>query len=410
MHNCILGYYCINFKKLTERNKLMKRFLAGILSFALCFSLVGCGHKSNAKNVVQINKALLNTDFEFYSTEYKTTFTVSEYLDYLQNSFNSNSCYYMHEYTLFDLDSDGNNELICRLGIDSDKYFGTVVFHAIENVIYSYDFTWREFGVLKEDGAIPYSSSASDNGFRTLTFNKKGYNKKSSVYSESVWKDHEITYMNYYINDKKTTKEKYQKAYEEHNKTNDVEFEKFYLDKHTLKYLDFISSKTNGLDREGNEIDFSAYIQKVLPIKSISDEFISYGFYDMNKDGIVEMSVAGSDVYAYFTIKNDVVTAWSDIQSMYTYPLENGNLMFERHGAAPDHINYEYYELDFDGNIIKTTSFNEWHPTAEDGGKEEYFFNDKAVTKNEYSNLTKKYLDYKKANIEWFDYFELILQ
>lgn len=158
------------------------------------------------------------------------------------------------------------------------------------------------------------------------------------------------------------------------------------------------------------EIDFSAYIQKVLPIKSISDEFISYGFYDMNKDSIVEMSVVGSGIYAYFTIKNDIVTEWSDIQSMYTYPLENGNLMFERHGAAPDHINYEYYELDFDGNIIKTTSFNEWHPTAEDGGKEEYFFNDKAVTKNEYSNLTKKYLDYKKANIEWFDYFELILQ
>ena len=188
------------------------------------------------------------------------------------------------------------------------------------------------------------------------------------------------------------------------------EFEKFYLDKHTLKYLNFISSKTKGLDREGNEIDFPAYIQKVLPVKSVSDEFIRYGFYDMNKDGIVEMSVVGSGVYAYFTIKNDVVTAWSDIQSMYTYPLENGNLMFERHGAAPDHINYEYYELDFDGNIIKTTSFNEWHPTAEDGGKEEYFFNDKLVTKDEYSKLTKQYSDYKKAQIEWFDYFELILQ
>ena len=42
------------------------------------------------------------------------------------------------------------------------------------------------------------------------------------------------------------TKEKIDKI---HNlitkfKTDDVEFEKFYLDKHTFKYLDFISSKT----------------------------------------------------------------------------------------------------------------------------------------------------------------------
>ena len=216
--------------------------------------------------------------------------------------------------------------------------------------------------------------------------------------------------MNYYVNNKKTTQEKFDIAYKNHNKLNDVKFEKFYLDKHTFKYLDFISLKKKGLDRDGNEIDFLNYIQKVFPVKSVSDELISYGFYDMNHDGVVEMCVVGSGVYAYFTIKDDVVTVWSEIQSMYTYPLENGNLMFERHGGAPDHINYEYYELDFDGNIIKTISFNEWHPTAEDGSKEEYFFNDNSVTKDEYSKLTKQYLDYEKAPIEWFDFDELKFQ
>lgn len=385
----------------------MKRFLAVILSFVLCFSVVGC---SNNKNAVQLDETVLNKDFEFYSTQYRKSMTASEYLDYLQNSFQSDSCYYIHEYTLFDLDFDGNDELICRLGIGEDKYFGTLVFHAIENTIYSYDFTWRQFGELKTDGTVPYSSSAFDNGFRTLTFDKGGYNVKSCTYTESVWGDHEIIGANYYINNKKTTEEKFKKAYEKHNKLDDVKFERFYLDKNTFKYLDFISLKTKGLDREENEIDFDTYIQDVLPVKSINDEFISYGFYDMNQDGIVEMSVVGSCVYAYFTIKNDVVTTWSEIQSIYTYPLENGNLMFERHGGAPDHINYEYYELDFDGNIIKTTSFDEWHPTAEDGGKEEYFFNDNSVTKDEYSKLTKQYLHYKKAPIEWFNFNELIFK
>ncbi len=388
----------------------MKRFLAVLISIVFCISLVGCSNKATDKNDIQIDKTLLNTDFEFYSTDYKKTMTLYDYFEHLKASSQSESCFYIHEYTLFDLDFDGNNELICHLGIDTDKYYGTIVFHAIENTIYSYDFTWRQFGELKTDGTVSYSSSGFDYGFRILNFDKGGYNSKSSTYSESVWGGLEINGTNYYINNKKTTEEKFKKAYEKHNELDDVKFERFYLDKYTFKYLDFMSSKTKGLDREGNEIDFSTYIQEVLPGKSISDEFISYGFYDMNHDGIVEMSVVSSGIYAYFTIKNDVVTAWSDIQSIYTYPLENGNLMLERHGGAPEHINYEYYELDFDGNIIKTTSFDEWHPTSEDGGKEEYFFNDKAVTKDEYSKLTKQYLDYEKASIEWFDYFELVLQ
>ena len=76
-------------------------------------------------------------------------------------------------------------------------------------------------------------------------------------------------------------------------------------------------------------------------------------------------------------------------------------------GGAPDHINYEYYELDFDGNIIKTTSFSEWHPAAEEGGTEEYFFDNKSVTKDEYSKLVKQYLDYEKAPIEWVKFYLL---
>lgn len=213
----------------------MKRFLMVLTSFILCISLVGCGNKNTTKNVNQINETLLNKDFEFYSTEYKTTMTVSEYLGFLQDSFQSSSCYYIHEYTLFDLDFDGNNELVCHLGQGEDIYFGTVVFHAIENILYGYDFTWREFGVLKADGTVPYSLSASDNGFRTLTFSKEGWDKTSSTYSESVWGDHEIIGMNYYVNEKKTTKEKFEKAYEEHNKLEDVKFEKFRLDKDTFK-------------------------------------------------------------------------------------------------------------------------------------------------------------------------------
>ena len=211
----------------------MKRIFCVL--FCVCFLLVGCGNKNTDKNVIKINESFLNKDFEFYSTQYSTMMTVTEYLNFLEDTFQSDSCYYIHEYTFFDLDFDGNNELICRLGTGEDKHFGTVVFHAIENTIYSYDFSWRGFGVLKADGTVPYSSSGSDFGFSMLTFEKGGYSHKIATCSESFLGDHEMININYYVNNKKATKEEFDKAYEKHNKTDDVRFEKVYLDKHTFK-------------------------------------------------------------------------------------------------------------------------------------------------------------------------------
>lgn len=206
----------------------MKRFLAVIISFAVCFCLAGCS------STVQIDETLLNRDFEFYSTEYKMDMTLSEYLAYLQDFLQSDSNCFIYEYALFDLDFDENNELICRLGAGEDMHLGTVVFRAIGDKIYSYDFTWREFGILKTDGTTSYSSSGFDNGFGKLAFDENGWTLKESAYSEAVWGNHEIVGINYYVNGEKASKEAFNKAYEDHNNAPDVEFEKIYLDKNSF--------------------------------------------------------------------------------------------------------------------------------------------------------------------------------
>ena len=203
--------------------------------FCFCFLLVGCGNEKTDKNVIEINEKILNQNFEFYSTEYKTTMMVTEYLELLEDTFQNDSSYYIHEYALFDLDFDGNNELIYHLGTGEDKYFGTVVFHAIGNTMYSYDFSWRGFGVLKTDGTVPYSLSGYDAGFRMLSFTKDGYTNKKSTYSESVMGDREIININYYVNNEQATKEEFDNAYEKHNKIDDVKFEEVYLDKDSFK-------------------------------------------------------------------------------------------------------------------------------------------------------------------------------
>lgn len=384
----------------------MKKALSVLLSLFICCSLAACG-KSENESVLKLSAELLNKNFKLYSTEYKTEMTLSEYLDYLQNSFQDDSCCYIYEYTLFDLDLDGSNELICRLGVGEDKYFSAVVFHSIGNKIYSYDFTYRGFADLKTDGTVDYSLSGTDIGFRALSFDEVGYTSRAATYSEAVFDGGEIINTSYYVNARKAEKEEFDKAYEKHTNTNSVEFKSFYLDKYTQKYFDFISSRSTGLDKQENEIEFLSYIQDKLPLNSGLDE-LTFGFYDMNSDGITEMLVQSSGVYAYFTIKAGKAAAWGEIQSIYTYPLKNGNLMLERHGGAPEHINYEYYELDFDGNAVKTTSFSEWHPSAEEGGKAEYFFNDKAVAEDEYLRLAKQYLAYEKAPLVMLCFNELI--
>ena len=203
----------------------MKRFLAVIISFAVCFCLVSCS------STVQIDETLLNRDFEFYSTEYKTDMTLSAYL---QNLSQGDSNFFIYKYALFDLDSDGNDELICRLGAGEDMHLGTVVFRAISKKIYSYDFTWRQFGILKTDGTTSYSLSGFDNGFGKLAFDENGWTLKESAYSEAVWENSEIVGINYYVNGEKTTRNAFDNAYTEHSNAPDVEFEKIYLDKNSF--------------------------------------------------------------------------------------------------------------------------------------------------------------------------------
>lgn len=382
----------------------MKKSLSFFICLLILFSFAGCANAP--KTSAQLNKNSLNSDFKFYSTDLEKYISVSNYLESLKSS-DEDLNFYIYEYTFFDLNFDGNKELICRLGVGEDKTSGTILFSPIGDRIYGYLFTWRAFYDLKIDGTVSYSNSGTNFGFRNLTFDKDGYHSKSPTYSEDIYNDGEVVDINYYINNKKASKKEFDTAYKIHNETDDVKFQKIYLDETTFKYIDFISSKQNGIDSNGNEIKFSDYISKQLSVE-FDDQNNGYGFYDMNGDGTVEMCVLGNGIYAYFTVKNDKVSTWSNIQSIYTYPLKNGNLLFKRDGGAPTHTNYEYYEVDFDGNILKTVTFSEWHMSEIDNNKDEYIFNDKKVSKEEYSTLTEQYLNYEKAPIEWLHYDELI--
>ena len=83
---------------------------------------------------------------------------------------------------------------------------------------------------------MSYSSSGFDNGFRTLAFDKEGYRSKTATYSEAIIsEDGEIAGMNYFVNNNKTTKEEFDKAYEAYNQKAYTIFEEIRLDKYTFE-------------------------------------------------------------------------------------------------------------------------------------------------------------------------------
>jgi len=367
----------------------MKKRLTILLGLVLCLAMVGCGAKKNQS--LTLDHTLLSKDFTFYSTNSQQTLQMSEYL---YRNRQDAAAAYISEYAFFDLDSDGKDELICRLGAGTDTYSSAVIFHAIGDTIYGYDFTYREIQDLKSDGTIAYSHSGFHFGFRKFIVYPFGCRTEAATYCIEGPNGE-----SYYLeNDKASTEEAFKSAYARWKESESVSFQKGTKETGFFQYFHFMSGRQKGVDRDGTEIQFQEYITQKLP-GSFQD--IEYGFYDLNHDGNNELCVRLNGAYAFFTRKDNRVAVWAQVRSFYTYPLENGDLLFERHGGGPTHIDYEYYVLDSNGDVEKTIAFSEWYSAPVDDEINRYYFNDEEVSKEEYFTLVSPYLAHKRAPIQW---------
>ena len=142
---------------------------------------------------------------------------------------------------------------------------------------------------------------------------------------------------------------------------------------------------------------YNGYLDEVAASGGIGDTQFraNYAFFDVNDDGIPELHTKWLfyDIYSY---KDGQVVKWYEgkVNGMNgpTDVLENG-AVFSRHDSTGTF--YEYTTFDKDGNA-KTVAFD----CLEGYG---YNFNGKAVTKEQWQQLTKEYLELSKktAKMEW---------
>ena len=166
-------------------------------------------------------------------------------------------------------------------------------------------------------------------------------------------------------------------------------------------YKQFIAGEITAIDEDGTEKPFSNYL-----LGDLEKQGYRYTFLDMTGDGVVELCVQQMLNLHFFTVKDEEIYLWYTEGSMYVHLLNNGALMFERHGGAPTHINYEYYELDKNAHVKFKVTFSCWDGQSIEEGKvypDEYFFNDEKVTKEEYEAKTKKYLEIGSDKLVWYD-------
>ena len=162
-------------------------------------------------------------------------------------------------------------------------------------------------------------------------------------------------------------------------------------------YNKFLSKKINALDKNDNTITPDEYFNN-----ESKNTYHQYAIYDMNGDDIPELiikTVKGLDI---FWIKNDKVTLWYQ-GTNYTKPLNNMALLSERKGAAPEHADYIFILLGYQGNEIFRMEFSEYSPAETYGVQytQKYYINNTETTKEVYDVITQPLLTESDNKIVW---------
>ncbi len=166
-------------------------------------------------------------------------------------------------------------------------------------------------------------------------------------------------------------------------------------------YKQLLSGELSATDKNGVAKPLADYVSS-----GSLDEGYAYCFYDMNDDGISEICIKKYPEMHFFTVKDGAVCHWYTETKAYSKLLDNGAFLYERHGAAPTHINYEYYELDENASEKFSFSFSWWDGTTVEEGKtysDFYEIDGKEVSEEEYRRKTEKYLTIGDDDIVWYD-------
>ena len=159
----------------------------------------------------------------------------------------------------------------------------------------------------------------------------------------------------------------------------------------------FLSGKLTALDKDGSTISIEKYLQD-----NSQNTISQYAIYDMNGDEVPELIIKTRKELSIFWLKENVLTLWHNNTSSAT-PLNNKAILSTRIGDAPQHIDYVYIILDYQGNEFYKIEFSEYAPyTYQNFSYPEIFLiNNIEVNKDIYDSIKSNITSLSSDKISW---------
>ncbi len=116
------------------------------------------------------------------------------------------------QFTIVDLDGDGENEIVLWIKINDDLDYGFEILYGLDKEIYGYTLSYREFMDLKADGTFLYSGGAYDTGIGRLQLSGNGYTLEELCRSKSQYDSDNALTVQYFENGEPCSEEEFDNA------------------------------------------------------------------------------------------------------------------------------------------------------------------------------------------------------
>jgi len=180
-----------------------------------------------------IYKAVLQDEVSFISTDVSEEFFLD---DFLARNSEYAGVYDATRFAVCDMDGDNTPEVILELSLNNypEQY---EILHYSDGTVYGYDFVYRGFEDLKEDGTYRYSNSASDGGVqKILSFRADSVETETLGYSQSDYSGGNME-ISYFIDNVSVTKEAFNAFFDRQDEKNDVQW--YELSAENIEALNF---------------------------------------------------------------------------------------------------------------------------------------------------------------------------
>lgn len=172
---------------------------------------------------VDTYKAVLQNDVDFISTADNKKFSIN---DFLNRNSEYEGIYKVTHFTVLDMDGDKTPEVVLELSLNDypEQY---EILHYSNGTVYGYNFEYRGFEALKEDGTYSYANSAADVGVeKILSFQLDSVETETLGYAQSDFSGSNAE-ISYFIDKASVTQEAFNTFSDQQNEKKDVQWYEF---------------------------------------------------------------------------------------------------------------------------------------------------------------------------------------